>query len=471
MKYLTKEQIEQINLATLKVLEETGYIIKSRKALDIFKQAGADVDYESELVKIPKEMVLNAIDTAPSKLTLYGRGGSQVKLGEGKKVYYMNGYGSVNYFDWKTQKRRPNTKEDLLNYVRIIDNMDKCSVFFNEVTPQELPTNIMDRCNAQIILEYCEQPAFLENWTIEGVQDILGMLEAVGGPGWVRKPTACLQLCTISPLVIDKSSAERMIEIVRSGIPLVFGSLPQSGGTAPATLAGTLVILNAEALGGLTFSQLINPGSPFIFNNFAAAMDQKYGMFASGGPEMALMQGAGSQLIKHNGMLQIGTSGGTESNTLDVQAGYEKAFTTLYAALSGVELIHGAVSGWVQSLLAHCPAMVVISNEMCGYIDRILNGIEVTEKTLAVDIINEIGPGGNFLMHSHTIENFKPEGWIPDFGKRVNFDTWEARGKKSVIDFAQEEVDRILNEEPVSYISDEAKEKINDIVKKAGEGK
>ncbi len=134
-------------------------------------------------------------------------------------------------------------------------------------------------------------------------------------------------------------------------------------------------------------------------------------------------------------------------------------------------MIHGAVSGWVQSLLTHCPAMTVISNEMCGYIDRILKGVEVTDETLAVDIINDIGPGGNFLMHPHTVENFKLESWIPDFGKRMNFDLWKAQGKRSIMDFAQEKVDSILSEEPVFYISDGAREKINEIVRKAGENK
>jgi trimethylamine--corrinoid protein Co-methyltransferase len=138
-------------------------------------------------------------------------------------------------------------------------------------------------------------------------------------------------------------------------------------------------------------------------------MDQRYGIFASAGPEEALMQGATAQLCHFYGIPQIGTDGSTESNSLDIQAGYEKAMTILYSALTGVELIHGAVSGWVQGVLSHCLAQIVVSDEICSYVRRILSGIEVTKETLAVDVIKEIGPGGNFLMHPHTMNNFKRE--------------------------------------------------------------
>jgi len=467
MGILSKEKIEMIHEATLKVLEETGYIIKNKEVLDNFKKAGASVDYKKELVKIPRELVLNAIKTAPSKLTLYGKKNSKVELGKNEKIYFMNGYGTVNVFDWRTKKRRPNTKKDLKNYVRIIDKMENCAIYYNEVTPQDLPSEIMDRHNAQVVLEYTEKPCFLEAWSMDGLKDIFSMLKSISGENWISKPIACFQLCTISPLIIDAPSSERMVEIAKQGLPLVFGSLPQAGATAPATLAGTLVILNAEALGGLTLTQLINPGTPFILNNYAAAMDQQYGVFASGGPEMSLMQAAMAQLIHYYGMLQIGTCGGTESNSIDVQAGMEKAFSTLYTALNGVELIHGAVSGWVQSLLSHCPAMAVIANEMCGHIYKLLEGVNITEETLEVDIIREIGPAGNFLTHQSTLDNFKKESWLPKLIRRMNAQVWEDGGRKELLDYAQEKVDKILNEETVSYISDSAKEEIDGIVRKA----
>ena len=466
MGILTQEKIELLNEASLKVLEETGYIIKNEEALEIFKKAGATVDQKKELVRIPRELVLNAIKTSPSKLTFYGKIDSEIKLGEKNKTYFMNGYGSVNYFDWKTKKRRPNTKKDLENYVKIIDKMENCSIYYNEVTPQDIPTEVIDIHNAQVVLEYTEKPCFLEAWSIEGLKTIIEMIKIISGKDWVKKPVFGIQLCTISPLIIDAPSGKRMLEIARHGIPLVFGSLPQSGATAPATLAGTLVLLNAESLGGLTLTQLINPGTPFVFNNYAAAMDQQYGVFASGGPEMSLMQAAMTQMIQHYGMLQAGTSGGTESNSIDIQAGIEKSISTLYTALNGVELIHGAISGWVQSLLSHCPAMAIISNEMCDLVIRLLKGIDVTEDTLAVDIIKEVGPAGNFLTHPSTLKYFKSENWIPHLMRRINVKTWEDIGKREILDFAQEKVDEILSEKPVSYISDSAKEEISALIKK-----
>jgi trimethylamine--corrinoid protein Co-methyltransferase len=196
-------------------------------------------------------------------------------------------------------------------------------------------------------------------------------------------------------------------------------------------------------------------------------MDQKYGVFASGGPEMPLMQGLTAQMCRFYGMPQIGTAGSTESNFFDVQAGYEKSMSTLFAALAGVELIHGAMSGWVQSVLSHSLAAVVVSNEICGYVKRILNGVKVNDDTLALDVIHEVGPGGNFLMNPHTLKYFRSEIWEPTISKRLTPAEWENQGMKGVMDYAQDKVNRILADEPVSYISDDAKGIIAEIVKKS----
>jgi len=465
-KLLSDEEVLAIHEASLQVLEETGFMVKDRGALEIFKSAGASIEEQKEIVKIPKEIVKLALKSMPKKITLYGKKDSKVELGAGN-IYFMNGYGSVNVFDWRTGRRKPNTKQDLINFARVVDRMENNAVFYNEVTPQDINAAVLDRHNAQVVLEYIEKPAFLEIYSVEGVHDLLSMVEAVCGKDWKSRPVCALQLCGITPLLMDQLRTQLLIEVAKEGVPIVFGTLPQCGGTAPATLAGTLVVQTAETLGALTLSQLINPGVPFILNNFAAAMDQKYGVFASGGPEMALMQGATAQMCKFQGIPQIGTSGSTESNFLDIQAGYEKSMSTLFAALTGVELIHGAVSGWVQSVLSHSLAQVVISNEICSWIDRILKGITVNKDTLAVDAIREIGPAGSFLMHPHTFKYFRTEIWEPKVAKRLTPADWEQKGMKGVLDYAQEIVDKILIEEPVSYISEDAKAEIAEIVSKA----
>jgi trimethylamine---corrinoid protein Co-methyltransferase len=463
---LEESEVAAITDSALEVLEQTGFSVKDRRALEIFKKAGAEIDEKKEIAKIPRKVVLDAVKTMPKKLTLYGKKSSKVELGAGN-IYFMNGYGSVNMFDWQTRTRRPNTKKDLENFCRVTDKMENNSVYYNEVTPQEIDANVLDRHNAQVVLEFNEKPAFLEIYSVEGTRDIIRMIKAISGPDWKSKPICALQLCGITPLVLDSLRAQLLMEVAETGMPIIFGTLPQMCGTTPATIAGTIVVQTAETLGALTLSQLINPGVPFILNNFAAAMDQKYGVFASGGPEMPLMQGVTAQVCRFYGMPQIGTSGSTESNFFDIQAGYEKSMSTLFAALAGVELIHGAVSGWVQSVLSHCPAAAVVSNEICGYVKRILEGVKVNKSTMAVDVIKDIGPGGNFLMHPHTMQYFRSEIWEPTISRRLTPSEWEKKGKKGVMDYAQEKVDRILSEDPVSYISADAKNEIAEIVKKA----
>ncbi len=214
------------------MLEETGYKIRDQESLEIFRSAGARVDRKQQVARIPREMVEHALKSSPSRLTLYGRRDSRVELGAGK-VHFMGGYGTVNVLEWKTGKTRPNRREDLLNYARVAGRMEHNAVFYNEVTCADLPAEVLDRYNAQIVLEYVEKPCFLEAFSLEGLKDVISMVKAVSGPDWRERPTACIQLCTITPLVLDELQARLLVTLARQGIPIVFGTLPQSGGQVP----------------------------------------------------------------------------------------------------------------------------------------------------------------------------------------------------------------------------------------------
>jgi trimethylamine--corrinoid protein Co-methyltransferase len=472
MDLLSQEQVTQLHHASLRILEETGILVKDQRAQKIFEQTGATVDHNRQLVRIPPAVVEKAIETAPFNVTLYGKEKSRLEFGT-EKVHFINGFGTVNVLDWATQKTRKTTKQDLIDLVRVVDQMDQAAVVWPEIYPQDVPEAVIELHIAQVMLENTEKHCMLTCYNPDRIKDLIeiGRLLADGSLQKLReKPIVSIGLCATSPLVLDEIVAPCLVESAEAGLPIVLGSLAQGGATAPASLSGTLVVQNAELLGGLTLSQLVRPGNAFIWNDYSSILDQQYGEFVSSGPEMALLVAATAQLCRYYRIPQIGTAGATDANVLDVQAGYEKALTVLFAALSGAQAIHGAVSGWVEGLMTTCLAQIIVSNEMCSYVSRLLDGIDITPETLAVHVIHEVGPGGNFLTHDHTCEYFKKEQWFPILGQRIPKSQWLESGSKGVLDLAADRVASILAEEPRSFAPKDTRSSIQDVLNRAERG-
>jgi trimethylamine--corrinoid protein Co-methyltransferase len=469
MDIFSEEQLNQVHQASLRVLEETGIMVKDQKAREIFGKAGARVNHDRQIVRVSQELVEKAIESSPYEVTLFGKNNSRLDFGKGR-VHFINGFGTVNVFEWTRQTKRKATKQDLTNLVRVVDQMDQVAVVWPEIYPQDVPEQVIELHIAQAMLENTEKHCLLTCYNLNRIHDLIeiGKIASGGSLEDLReKPTISIGICATSPLVLDEVVSPCLIASAEAGIPIVIGSLAQGGATAPASLSGTLVVQNAELLGGLTLCQLVRPGNPFIWNDYASVMDQRHGEFVSSGPEMALLVAGTAQLCRYYQLPQVGTAGATDSNALDIQAGYEKALTILFAALSGAEAIHGAVSGWVEGLMTTCLEQIIVSNEICSYVSRLLKGMEVSPDQLALDVISEVGPGGNFLTHDHTYRYFKSEQWFPALGQRIPASQWLATGRKGVLDLATEHVKRILSKELQFHISRDTSAGIQEIIQKA----
>lgn len=469
MDLISQEALEAVHQASLQVLRETGIMVKDEKAREAFEQAGAKVNHDRQIVKIPNGLVEKSIETAPFEVTLFGKERSRLDFGSGQ-VRFINGFGTVNIYEWQTKKKRKATKKDLIHLVRVVEQMDQATIVWPEIYPQDVPEKMIELHIAQAMVENTEKHCMLTCYNPDSIQNLIEIGKAACGgnlKSLQKKPIISIGICVTSPLVLDEVVAPSLVRCAETGLPIVLGSLAQAGATAPATLSGTLVTQNAELLGGLTLCQIVRPGNAFIWNDYASVMDQQYGGFVSSGPEMAQLVAATAQLSRFYKLPQIGTAGATDSNTLDIRAGYEKALTILFTAMSGAEAIHGAVSGWVEGLLTTCLEQIVVSNEICSFVSRLLRRFDTSSDGLALDVINEVGPGGNFLANEHTYKYFKEEQWFPTLGQRIPSSQWQAAGANGVLDSAVEHVERILSNKPPSYISEDATGAIQEIIKKA----
>jgi trimethylamine--corrinoid protein Co-methyltransferase len=230
----------------------------------------------------------------------------------------------------------------------------------------------------------------------------------------------------------------------RFGHPFQIYTIPSTGTTSPVTLAGSLALMVTELLSGLVLTQLVNPGVPVRLMGYAGTSDMRSGDFTFASPEKTLMAAALAQMLRFYGVPQGVHGSTTRANVLDAQAGYETGILNLFSALSGSDVIIECTSASLENTAASVPEQAIIGNEICSFINRILQGIEVNPDTLAVDVIREIGPGGEYLTHDHTTEYFRSEQWDAKLGNRLTRDHWEEQGAMDIRAKARDKFKKIL---------------------------
>ena len=466
---LNKDEVSQIHQAALEVLNNPGVKIQHEEALDIFKQAGAEIEETEQIAHIPSELVEFAINHAPRFMTIFGRNPEyDLKSGTGA-VHFSSGHGATFVKDFDTGERRPAVKKDLETVVRLHDALENTRLIFPEIYPQDVPAQALDRHISQALLCNTEKPVVATAYDGKAARDLIRMGTAIAGSEEAlrRKPTFTVSLGVISPLLFERDRVDVLLEICRSGHPFQVYTIPSAGGTSPATLAGTLVITVAELLAGLVLTQLVKPGVPVRLMAYPSIIDQRYGSFTFASPEKVLMAAAMAQMFKYYMLPHAVHGATTRANVLDAQAGYETGIFNMFTALSGSEMIIECTSSALEDTVLSVYEQAVIGNEICNMVYRILRGIEVNPETLAVDVIRETGPGGQFLTHNHTFEHFKFENWDAKLSNRMARDEWMESGSLDIAAKAREEVKRILATHHPKPLEADVQRKLQQIVEEA----
>ncbi len=412
---LSEADLHQIQDASLRLLERVGVKIEHAQALHLLRANGARV--EGERAFIPERLVARALDSAPAKFTLYARDPRKhIYLGEGN-IHFTNGFGATWVLDLETHQVREATLADLAQHTRLADALERVDYILFSVVPQDVPPRLLDvECTATV-LQNTGKHVQLSLETAEWVDEVIQIARAIVGEDQALPISA--GGVPNSPLGYSYDVAEKFMRLARNNIPcfIVVGAM--AGATAPVTLAGMLALQNAEWLCGVVIHQLANPGAPVAFGTFSGGFDMRHGKLALGGPEVTLITASSQQLanLQHLPMAYA-TGGISDSPTVDVQCGYEKAFTVLGAALAGVEVIHDGASGLLGAGMLGSPAQMVIDDEMCKAVAYALAGIPVDAESLAEEVTATVAADGNFLGNEHTAKHFRQALYLTSLRSR-----------------------------------------------------
>lgn len=466
---LSSDQCQEIMSAVYDVLEYTGTDIYSEEALSLLKKAGCHV--EGNHVNIPSALVKKALHTAPSRITICDREGNRKMFLEGYNFYFGPGPTNPYIVDSYTGERRKTTKKDVENVARLVDYLPNLDFVMSLAMIADQNPLLSDVHEVEAMLNNTTKPIVGWGFDIEGYRYIIDMCVAVAGSleELQKRPFIILYSEPTTPLTHSKEAMDKLLFMAERKLPVIYTPAPQAAATAPATLAGTLVVATAECLAGLVVSQLKQEGAPFIMGGVITNMDLSTTTMCYGSPEFSLLHAAYTDVAHYLQLPMFSTAGCTDSKVVDEQAALEAGMNVLMAALSGANLIHDV--GFLEGGLSGSMEQIVLGNEAIGMAKRIVRGITVSEETLALGVIDRVGPGGHFLGEEHTFNHFRKEFWFPSVVDRQRYNMWEASGSLTLRDRLNAKVKEILQTHEPKPLPAEVREKIRTIVERAEQDK
>jgi trimethylamine--corrinoid protein Co-methyltransferase len=455
LRVLSDEQIQEIKKTALSILWDTGVQVKAPQALELLGKAGAVVDEESMICRIPSSVVEEALRRAPSSFTIYARNPDHNVEVSTEALHIEPMIGRLNCFDYRSGKTHRTTLQDVADLVKLADALPCYHLLHSgAIMPQieGVPIRATHVYGYRESVRNSVKPIKATSRERIMAEDCLRMVAVIaGGEQALReKPYTFTTDNPVAPLLHDKDQVEGALEYARYGLPIDVTSEPQAGATSPVTLAGLLAQQTAEVISGITIIQLANPANPVWYGTCGSIMDMRVGRIAIGAVEMGLINVASAQIAHSYGIPCRGTASATDSKILDFQAGYEMTLVLAMAALGGVNKIF--YPGTMEGALTVSKEGLVLDGEIIDSIYRVLRGVQVDELTLAKGVIHTVGPGGHFLKQRHTMQFLRAEHFLPLLASRQTRERWEQAGSRSMVDQAQGRVEQLLAEHTVEAL-------------------
>jgi trimethylamine--corrinoid protein Co-methyltransferase len=450
LEVLTQDEIEAIYFSALRVLYETGVRVYDKEGVEVAYSGGAiveDTTEDSSLVKMPPWMVDRARATLPKKVVVIGPDRQHRMELYKNQIYYGAGSDTPFTLDPYTGERRRATYQDVKNFARLAQAMPNIDFHMSLGIVQDTAVGTYDRWQYLAMLEGTSKPINITAVDLEGVRDQLEMayIRVGGKEEWKKGPIFSLYIEPVSPLSHSEEVVQKLLFAADHDIPFVYTPCPLAGATAPTTLAGTAVQALTESLFGIVLSQLRKPGASLIIGGLMSNMDMLTTVYCYGSPEMALLSAAYTQITKWLEVPEYETAGCSDAKLFDEQAAMEATINIATAGLIGGNMIHDV--GYLEQGLTSSMEMMVASDEIIDMVKRILRGIPVTDVTQALDVMEDVGPGGHYLEHDHTYHRFKNEIWRPKLLDRLNWENWELAGTKTHRNRVHERVIEVLEAE------------------------
>ncbi len=460
LKLLSDDEIANIHETSLKILQEIGIKVLSRKVQSLLAENGAKVDSASSVVKIPSSLVEEAIKKAPKEIVLCGRNPKfDLKLPSKDFTFIATSGYSTFMRDLETGEKRMTKTSDLRDFAILADYLDEVDFFDSIVAPTELPPPVQTVHSLAVPFEHTEKHVLNRalnekqaKWQIKLASAVVGDEEKLK-----KRPIFCSVNCPVSPLLFEEGSSEAMVELAKAGIPVVPMSMALCGSTAPATIAGTLTIVNAESLAALVILQCANSGAPVIYCAESTSADMRTGDINYEAPELPLIAAGATQMARLYKLPCYTTSMGMDETPNDWES-------LIWASkrLALTQLGRGDISagfGALESAESAALEQVILDVEAWEQAKAYLRRFKVDEETLGFDAIREVGPGGNFLGLKHTLEHFQKEIWL----KKEAVLLPSTGG--SIVERAKEKVRQILSTHVPSQLDEEVKREINQILR------
>lgn len=466
---LSDDQLQELVDGVFHVLEYTGLEVHHAEARQILKDAGAWVD--DLRVRIPSHLVRKSLEMAPRSFTIFSRDGNpenDINIGPGRS-HFGPGPTCPNFIDVEDLDRRPYVKGDVPIVAKVVDALPNIDFCESLGTVNDVHHELGATYEFAGMFPNTSKPIVAWSYDYDDSADIhkIAVAEAGGQEAFERRPNYIHYCEPLSPLVSTEDALNKLIFAARHRVPLIFTPCPIAGGTAPVTAAGIITLAAAESWMGLTIAQAIQPGLPFIMGGVLSVMDMSNMILAYGAPELSLFMAGLTELAHFVGLPLWQTGGCTDSKALDEQAAIEGSLSVYFSALSGGDLTHDV--GYTESAMTGSVFQLAMMDEAIGYARRITRGIEVNEETLAVDVINDVGPNGHFLREQHTRSHYKSEYWYPNLCDRKNYEEWEEMGKKPMRDRVVSRVHDILATHQPSPIKPETEKVIAEVLAAAEE--
>ena len=455
------QECEKIHLASLEILERTGIDVHSEKAREILTKAGAKAD--GLRLRLPAYLVTQALSTAPKRLTLYNRKGQVALRAGGYDTYYGGGSDCLNVLDHRTGLRRRPLLKDVVEAATVMDALPEIDFVMSLFLPEDVDQRIYDRYQMEVMLNHTTKPIVFVAPDFEGCVAAVEMCEVVAGgaEAFQRRPFATCYINVTSGLVANEEALQKCMYLAEKGLPQLYIPLNAGGVNSPTTTAGCMASMNAGILLGVVLSQLVRPGAPIAVPGWNGGPYNLKSMV--GNYVLADEQGVPTSMGKYYDLPVFGLGGSTDSKALDQQCGFEAAISLMTALLNGANIVHDV--GFMDAGMQGSLQLQVICSDQIGFLRAANAGVVVDDETLALDVIDELGPTGSYLAHPHTMKHCK-EPYYSRLADKNPYAVWAKRGSTTMEARAAKMVDEILSQHTVEPLPAEVQQGIRKIVER-----
>ncbi|HUV73398.1 MAG TPA: trimethylamine methyltransferase family protein [Anaerolineae bacterium] len=416
LQFLSQETVDRALDEAYELLTDPGVRIHYDEALRLLGDAGADVDLESRVARIPRSLAEKAVETAPSSFHLYDLDGEPVVHYGGDDVHFDPGSAAIEIIDYEAKESRTPVTADCENCVRLAEKLPQIDAVATSIVCGDVPKGMGDWYRLYLLLLYARKPIITGTFSIESFSIMHELLVAVAGSAEVLadKPRAVFDACPSPPLMWSDITCANLIDAARARVPAELIPMPLMGATGPATIIGSAVQHAAEALSGITIHQLANPGSPIVWGGSPAYFDMRTGAPPMGAMATMMLDCTYAQIgkrIKPGGLPTHAYLGMSDTKIVDAQTGLESASGAILGALAGINMMSGP--GMMDFESCFSLEKLVIDAEIVGMAKRLVRGVDDSEQPLALDVMREVGHKGNFLATKHTARHYRAEDYMP----------------------------------------------------------